>query len=118
MTRDIRLTLSYFQSSKKTSLLPFIYLNLRSQPHEVKFPLWPPPGLDAPVYNLNGSAAEETEFDYPLGPIGGSFHIIAGKHLVRVTEVMPDAPGDVAGLMVDDFIYGAFGKPFDPMSEL
>ena len=63
----------------------------------------------------NGSAAEETEFDYPLGPIGGSFHIIAGKHLVRVTEVMPDAPGDVAGLMVDDFIYGAFGKPFDPM---
>lgn len=61
-------------------------------------------------------AAEETGFSWPLGPIGGKFRIWTDKSFIRVSEVTAAAPGQVAGLQVGDFITGAFGRGFDPIS--
>ncbi len=61
-------------------------------------------------------SAEETGFSWPLGPIGGKFRIWTDKSFIRVSEVTAAAPGQVAGLQVGDFITGAFGRGFDPIS--
>ena len=61
-------------------------------------------------------AAEETAFTWPLGPIGGKFRIWTGAAFIRVSEVTVGAPGAAAGLQVGDFITGAFGRAFDPIS--
>ena len=36
-----------------------------------------------------------------------------GENFVRVSEITPGGPGELAGLQVDDFIYGAFDRDFD-----
>lgn len=61
-------------------------------------------------------AAEETEFSWPLGPIGGKFRIWTDESFIRVSEITPGAPGATAGLQVNDMITGAFGKAFDPIN--
>ena len=61
-------------------------------------------------------AAEETSFTWPLGPIGGKFRIWTGESFIRVSEVTAGAPGAAAGLQVGDFITGAFGRAFDPIT--
>ena len=61
-------------------------------------------------------AAEESEFDWPLGPIGGKFRIWTDAAYIRVTEVTPSAPGATAGLQVGDIFTGVFGQPFDTIS--
>ena len=61
-------------------------------------------------------AAEETAFAWPLGPIGGKFRIWTGESFIRVSEVTAGAPGAAAGLQVGDFITGAFGRAFDPIT--
>lgn len=58
-------------------------------------------------------AAEETGFSWPLGPIGGKMRLWTAAKFVRVSEITAGAPGAVAGLRVDDFILGAFGRDFD-----
>lgn len=58
-------------------------------------------------------AAEETEFSWPLGPVGGKMRLWTSENFVRVSELTPGAPGAVAGLQVNDFILGAFGREFD-----
>lgn len=60
-------------------------------------------------------AAEETGFSWPLGPIGGKMRLWTGEPFVRVSEITAGAPGAVAGLKVNDFILGAFGRNFDPL---
>jgi hypothetical protein len=60
-------------------------------------------------------AAEETAFSWPLGPIGGKFRIWTAAKYVRVSQLTPGAPGAAAGLQVNDFILGAFGRDFDPV---
>lgn len=61
-------------------------------------------------------ATEETSFTWPLGPIGGKFRIWTGESFIRVSEVTAGAPGASAGLQVGDFITGAFGRAFDPIT--
>lgn len=58
-------------------------------------------------------AAEETGFSWPLGPIGGKMRLWTGEIFVRVSELTNGAPGETAGLQVNDFILGAFGRDFD-----
>lgn len=60
-----------------------------------------------------GQAAEQTDFSWPLGPIGGKMRLWQGEALVRVSELTADGPGAKAGLKVNDFIVGALGRPFD-----
>lgn len=62
-------------------------------------------------------SAEQTDNAWPLGPIGGKIRLWPGKNFVRVHEVTPGAPGALAGLRTDDFIYGAFGKEFDVLGD-
>lgn len=57
-------------------------------------------------------AAEETGFSWPLGPIGGKMRLWTGESFVRVSELTNGAPGKAAGLQVNDFILGAFGRDF------
>jgi len=52
------------------------------------------------------SAGEES-FDFPLGPIGGTFRLWTAENFVRVTSLDPGAPGDAAGLEA-----GELGKDF------
>ena len=52
-------------------------------------------------------------YSFPLGPIGGKMRLWTGENFVRVSEVTTGAPGAVAGLQVNDFILGAFGRDFD-----
>lgn len=59
-------------------------------------------------------AATPTDIDFPLGPIGGSFRITTGDNFLRITSVEDGAPGAIAGLQVDDFVYGTDGVPFRP----
>lgn len=61
---------------------------------------------------FNGLAGEENQ-EYPMGPIGGRMKIHTGTNQVRVSQVLKGSPGEAAGLQVDDYIYGAFGQPFD-----
>ena len=56
------------------------------------------------------SAAESTPI--PLGPIGGKGAITEGKAQVLITSLLPDAPGTVAGLRVNDVVIGVFGQSF------
>ena len=60
-------------------------------------------------------AAEETGFSWPLGPLGGKMRLWTAEKFVRVSELTPGAPGAVAGLQVNDFIMGAFGRDFDAL---
>ncbi|MFC4992288.1 hypothetical protein [Rubritalea tangerina] len=55
-------------------------------------------------------AAEKTDADYPLGKIGGRYFAQTDSHMIRVSEVLEGGPGDLAGLQVNDYIYGAFGE--------
>ncbi|WP_169334402.1 LamG-like jellyroll fold domain-containing protein [Rubritalea marina] len=57
-------------------------------------------------------AGEKTDTDYPLGMIGGRYFAQSESNMVRVSEVIDGAPGALAGLQVDDYIYGAFGEEF------
>ena len=47
-----------------------------------------------------------------LSTIGGKFEAQSGSNYLKVTSVTSGAPGQQAGLLVGDFIYGAFGKDF------
>lgn len=58
-------------------------------------------------------AATPTDYDFPLGPIGGSFRIATGDNFLRVSAVMDGAPGAIGGLQKNDYIYGSDGVPFD-----
>lgn len=59
-------------------------------------------------------AAEESG-SWPLGPIGGEFRISTGQNFVRVSGLQSGGPGEVAGLQINDFVFGAFGQDFDPI---
>ena len=52
--------------------------------------------------------------DWPLGPIGGTYNVIANSSAATVTSLTAGAPGAAAGLQVGDYIYGAFGQTFTP----
>ncbi len=56
--------------------------------------------------------ANEDQFAYPLGPIGGSSRARSGTNHLRVTSLIAGAPGAKSGLKVDDVIIGAFGQNF------
>ena len=58
-------------------------------------------------------AATPTDYDFPLGPIGGTFRIVTGDNFARVSGVTTGGFGEAAGLQVGDFIYGSDGVPFD-----
>lgn len=60
------------------------------------------------------SQAQEETRNYALGPIGGQYRITPNSSYARVVSLDAAAPGAVAGLRVDDLIYGAFGKTFTP----
>lgn len=57
-------------------------------------------------------AVTPTDYDFPLGPIGGTFRIATGDNFLRITGISTDAPGETAGLQVGDYIYGIDGVPF------
>jgi hypothetical protein len=58
--------------------------------------------------------AQEEWRDFPLGPIGGIYHVTGGSSLARITSLTAGEPGAMAGLQVNDYIYGAFGQVFTP----
>jgi autotransporter-associated beta strand protein len=58
--------------------------------------------------------AQEELRDFPLGPIGGIYHVTGGSSLARITSLTAGEPGAMAGLQVNDYIYGAFGQVFTP----
>lgn len=48
-----------------------------------------------------------------MGPIGGRMKIHTDTNQVRVSQVLSGSPGEAAGLQVNDYIYGAFGRQFE-----
>src|SRR6478735_8146825 len=58
--------------------------------------------------------AQEEIRNYPLGPIGGQFHVTPNSSYAHVVSLDSGAPGITAGLQVGDYLYGAFGKTFTP----
>lgn len=58
-------------------------------------------------------ATEKTDWDFPLGPLGGRAYLQLGENSLRVSHLDTDGPGATAGLQANDYLFGAFGVPFD-----
>ena len=63
-------------------------------------------------------AQQEETRNYPLGPIGGQFRVTPGSNAARIVSMPAGSPGHSAGLRVDDYIFGAFGRPFTPTGQM
>jgi autotransporter-associated beta strand protein len=65
------------------------------------------------------ASADNDDNDLPMGGVGGTCHVVAGKPLLEVKSLIAGAPGDAAGLEVGDFITAVHGRPLGttPTSE-